>query len=371
MHLRKLSLAGGIAVAFSLTAGPALAQVASDKGVKTGAKTAEEVFINSYKTPNYKAPRAQDGHADLQGVWSNNNATPLQRPKGLEGKPYFTNDEVKTMMKIAHELFADGNSDFGDHFGAAYATMKGDRSGRWKSNDGGTGDYSSVWQVGVDWTNRTSLIVDPSDGRLPELTERGKELAKRPNYVENESAFGAAPGKRPSGPEDLGMSVRCITFGVPRVSANYNSYMQIFQTPKTVAIVQEAIHDARIIPLDGSPHPPANVRFINGDSRGHWEGDTLVIDTTNYLPDYVMNNSEKLHVVERIQRTANNYLTWTVTFDDPGEWVKPWTAEIPLRHTDDAMFEYACHEGNYAEQGILAGARAEDAKEVAGKAGLR
>jgi hypothetical protein len=147
--------------------------------------------------------------------------------------------------------------------------------------------------------------------------------------------------------------------------------MQIVQNAKTVAILQEAIHDVRIIPVDGSPHPPANVTFVNGDSRGHWEGDTLVIDTTNYRPDFNMNNSEKLHVVERFQRTAENYLTWTVTFDDPDEWVKPWTAEIPLRHSDDALYEYACHEGNYAEQGILAGARAGDAAEAAGKAGSR
>jgi hypothetical protein len=365
MYLRKLSFVGGIAVAFSLAAGTARAQVAPD--TKLANKTPEEVFIKSYKTPNYKAPRAQDGHADLQGVWSNNNATPLQRPKSLEGKASFTDDEVKAMMKRAHELFADGSSDFGDHFTAAYESVRGNLSGKWKSNDGATGDYSSLWQVGVDWTNRTSLIVDPPDGKLPELTARGKELAKRPNYVENESAFGAAPGQRPAGPESLGLSVRCITFGVPRLAANYNSYMQIFQTANTVAIVQEAIHDARIIPVDGSPHPPADVRFINGDSRGHWEGDTLVIDTTNYRADFVMNNSEKLHVVERIQRTADNYLTWTVTFDDPGEWVKPWTAEIPLRHSDDAMFEYACHEGNYSEQGILAGARAADAAEAAQK----
>jgi hypothetical protein len=360
MHLRNLSFVAGIAVTFSLTVGSALAQ-----------KTKEEAFIQSYKTPNYKAPRAQDGHADLQGVWSNNNATPLQRPKGLEGKAYFTDDEVKAMMKAAHELFASGASDFGDHFTAAYEKVRGTLAGPWKSNDGGTGDYNALWQVGVDWTNRTSLIIDPPDGKLPELTARGKELAKRANYVENESAFGAAPGKRPAGPEDLGMSVRCITFGVPRVSANYNSYMQIVQSGKTVAILQEAIHDVRIIPVDGSTHPPANVTFVNGDSRGHWEGDTLVIDTTNYRPDFNMNNSEKLHVVERIQRTADNYLTWTVTFDDPGEWVKPWTAEIPLRHSDDALYEYACHEGNYAEQGILAGARVADAEEGAGKTGSR
>ena len=153
---------------------------------------------------------------DLQGVWSNNNATPLQRPKALEGKAYFTDDEVKAMMKAAHELFSTGASDFGaGSFTAAYEIVKGTRKGSWKSNDGGTGDYNSLWQVGQDWTNRTSLIVDPPDGKLPELTARGKELAKRPSYVED-GRYGATPESAPTAIEDLGLSVRCITFGAPR-----------------------------------------------------------------------------------------------------------------------------------------------------------
>jgi len=357
MHLRKLSFVAGLAVAFSLTLGPALAQ-----------KTAEEALIANYKTPNYKAPRTQDGHADLQGVWSNNNATPLQRPKELEDRATLTDQEVTALMKKAHELFANGASDFGRRsvFTAAYDNVKGTKQG-FTTTDGQTGDYNSIWQVGQDWTNKTSLIVDPSNGKLPELTPRGKQLARRPSYVE-----GAAAGRRPDSYEDLGLTLRCITFGAPRIDAGYNSYMQIFQSPKAVVIQQEAIHDARVIPVDGSQHLPANVRSTNGDSRGHWEGDTLVIDTTNYKADVLFNNSEKLHVVERIQRSADKYLTWTVTFDDPGTWVKPWTVEIPLKHTDDAMYEYACHEGNYGLQGILAGARAEDAADAqSAKKGLR
>jgi hypothetical protein len=357
MHLRKLSFVAEITVAFSLIAGLVVAQ----------SKTPEEALIGSYKTANYKAPRAQDGHADLQGVWSNNNATPLQRPKELEGREYLTEKEVVALRNKAHELFADGASDFGRRsvFSAALANVLGTQKG-FVTTDGKTGDYGSQWQVGQDWTNRTSLLIDPPNGKLPELTARGKQLARRPSYVE-----GADSGKRPDSYEELGTSLRCITFGAPRIDAGYNSYMQIFQSAKTVAIVQENIHDARIIPVDGSPHLPASVRLILGDSRGHWEGDTLVIDTTNYRPQVLMNNSEKLHVVERIQRTADNYLTWTVTFDDPEEWVKPWTAEIPLRHSDDAIFEYACHEGNYAMAGILAGARKEDADEAARKTGAR
>lgn len=360
MHLRKLGFVGGVAAAFSLTVGPALAQI----------KTSEEALIASYKTSNYKAPRAQDGHADLQGVWANNVATPLQRPKQLEGRAYLTDEEVVALKKKAHELFANGASDFGagSVFTAAYDNLKGTRTG-FKTTDGETGDYNSIWQVGQDWTNRTSLIVDPSSGRLPDLTPRAKQLAARPSYVEG--GRNGENGKRPDSYEDLGLTVRCISFGSPRIGGGYNSYMQIVQSPKVVAIVQETIHDARIIPVDGSPHPPANVKFLHGDSRGHWEGDTLVVDTTNYRPEVLMNNSDKLHVIERFQRTAADYITWTVTFDDPDTWAKPWTAEIPLRHTNDALYEYACHEGNYGMKGILAGARAEDAKEAAGQSTSR
>jgi hypothetical protein len=167
--------------------------------------------------------------------------------------------------------------------------------------------------------------------------------------------------RRPDSYEDVSLGVRCITMGAPRTTAGYNSYLQIVQTDKTVAIEEEMLHNVRIIPLDGSPHPPQSLKFWNGDSRGHWEGDTLVVDTTNYR------QNPHRHVVERFQRTAENYVTWTLTYDDPGTYVSPYTEEIPLRHTDDAIYEYACHEGNYGLQGILAGARAEDAAEAAGK----
>jgi hypothetical protein len=313
---------------------------------------------------NYKAPRAPDGKPDLQGVWAHNAATPLQRPKEFEGRAYLTNDELNALKRSADQLFSEGRSDaaFGDSvFLAALANVKGTQKG-FTTTDGKTGDYSSVWTVGRDWNNRTSLIVDPPDGRLPELTDRAKELAKRPSYDE-----GAKNGKRPDSYEDLGLSLRCITFGAPRIGAGYNSYFQVLQTAKTVSIQSEMIHDARIIPLDGSPHLPSTVKLWLGDSRGHWEGDTLVIDTTNYREGALLNNSEKLHVVERLTRTAPDYITYKVTFDDPGTWAKPWTVEIPWRHSKDAIFEYACHEGNYGLSGILSGARVQDAQEAAAK----
>jgi hypothetical protein len=351
MHLQKLSFVVGIAAVLSLTAGQALAQ-------SQAKAQSEDVLTSSYKAPNYKAPRAPDGHADISGVWSNNTATPLQRPKELAGKEFLTEQEVTALKRAADQLFKDGGSDaaFGDSvFNAALANYLGKQKG-FVSRDGGTGDYSSVWTINRDWTNRTSRIIDPPDGRLPAMTAEAMKAAegRRGNGDEGQLVV-----RRPDSYEDISLGVRCISMGAPRTSAGYNSYLQIVQTGNTVAIMEEMLHNVRIVPIDGSPHVPANVRFWNGDSRGHWEGDTLVIDTTNYR------QSPKRHVVERFQRTANNYVTWTLTYDDPDTYVRPYTEEIPLRHTDDAIYEYACHEGNYGLQGILAGARAEDAAEAA------
>jgi hypothetical protein len=363
MNPRNLSFLGVFTIVFSLTSGLATAQ----------SKTSEGVVTASYKAPNYKAPRTANGQPDLQGVWSNNVATPLQRPKELAGKEFLSEQELTAIKRKADELFKNGNSDaaFGDNvFLAALANVQGTRKG-FVTTDGQTGDYSSVWTINRDWTNRTSLIIDPKDGKLPELTAKAQEIANRPSYVEG-GRDGKA-GKRPDSYEDIGLTVRCITFGSPRIGAGYNSYLQIVQSDKTVAIVQENIHDARIIPTDGSPHPPANVKSWLGDSRGHWEGDTLVVDTTNYRENALQTsgggavNSDKLHVIERFQRTAGDYITYTVTFNDPETWTKPWTVEIPLRHTNDAIYEYACHEGNYGMKGIMAGARAADAEEASGK----
>jgi hypothetical protein len=203
MNPRYLSFVAAFAVVLPLASGLAVAQ----------SKTSEGVLTASYKTPNYKAPRTADGRPDLQGVWANNNATPLQRPKVLKGKEFLSEQELTAIKRAADDLFKDGNSDaaFGDAvFLAALANAQGKMKG-YVTADGKVGDYSSVWTVNRDWTNRTSLIIDPKDGKLPALTARAQELAKRPSYVENDTAFGQGPGKRPDGPEDLGLSVRCIT----------------------------------------------------------------------------------------------------------------------------------------------------------------
>jgi hypothetical protein len=344
MRLRSLNFVAAVAVVLSLVQAQALAQPVNAKPAKTADRS-------------WTSPRTVDGQPDLQGVWANNNATPLERPKELAGRAFLTEQEVAALKRKADELFSgDSDAAFGDTvFLSALANVQGTKSG-FKSTDGETGDYSSVWTVERDWDNRTSLITDPSDGRLPAMTKQAEQ---------KQLAVAAARKGRPSGPEDRSLSERCITFGSPRLGAGYNSYFHIVQSGKTVAILMETIHDVRLIPLDGSPHLPSNIRTWLGDPRGRWEGDTLVVDTTNYLPGVFMNvSTEKLHVVERFRRADADNLKWEVTVDDPGAWSKPWTAMIPLRRSKDPIYEYACHEGNYGLADILAGARAEEAEQT-------
>jgi len=305
-------------------------------------------------TQTWAAPRTADGHPDLQGVWANNIATPLERPKELEGRALLTDQEVAALRKKAHELFGGGNSDaaFGDTvYRSVWANVKGTTSG-FKSVDGETGDYSSVWTVEREWENRTSLITDPLDGRLPAMTPEGQK---------RRTAAAAARNRRPDGPESRALQERCITYGSPQLTAGYQSYSQIVQSSNAVAFETEMIHDVRIIPLDGRPHLPSAIQLWLGDSRGHWEGDTLVVDTANYKPESFMSaSSEKLHVIERFTRTGPDSLKYEITINDPGTWTKPWSLMIPLKRSPDSIFEYACNEGNIGLTGILAGARAEE-----------
>jgi hypothetical protein len=345
MNYRYLAVVGALAVAFSLSQGTAAAQA---QAVKAETKAAAS---------NWTLPRTSDGQPDLQGVWDNNSATPLERPKELEGRTTLTDQEVAALKKKAADLFGgDGDAAFGDdYFRLVWASVKGSESGPHKKAatefDGGTGDYSSVWIVARDWDNRTSLITDPPEGKIPPMTPEGKKRS---------TAMIAAFLRPARSAKDRGLSERCITYGSPQLVAGYQSYYQIFQTHDSVVILTEMIHDARVIPLNGGPHVPSNIQSWHGDSRGHWEGDTLVVDTTNYKPGSFMNSSDKLHVVERFSRGGPETLKYEITIDDPDTWTKPWSLMIPLRQTSDRIFEYACHEGNTGMVGILAGARAEE-----------
>jgi hypothetical protein len=316
--------------------------------------------------PNWTPPRTAAGQPDLQGVWANNTATPMERPKELAGRTSLTDEEVAAMKKKAKELY-DGGGDaaFGDTiFQTVYASLKGTTSGPHKKAanefDGGTGDYSSEWIVAREWDNRTSLITDPPDGKLPAMTPVG--LARR-------NASFAAMSRPATKASDRGLQERCITYGSPQLIAGYQSYYEIQQTAHSVIILTEMIHDVRIIPLDGSPHAPGEIHQWLGDSRGHWEGNTLVVDSTNYKPrSFMSSSSEKLHVTERFTRTGPNGLKYEITVNDPGTWTRPWSLMIPLKQTSDRVFEYACHEGNEGLAGILKGARAEE-QSAAGAAG--
>ena len=295
-------------------------------------------------------PRTPDGQPDLQGIWANNNATPLQRPEELAGRQALTDEEVATLKERATQLFDDdaGDAAFGDSvFQAALAD-----AGDFTSTDASTGNYNHFWLVERDFDNRTSLVVDPPDGRIPPLTPEGQQRA---------DARSEARRRPADGPEDRSLSERCISFGVPRLGAGYNSYYQILQTPGYVVIFMETIHDARVIPLDGRPHISQNIRQWHGDPRGRWEGDTLVVDTTNYSPKSDLRGSaENLHVVERFTRVGPRTISYEITVDDPTTWTNAWTAVILLKKTEDSIFEFGCHEGNIGMEGILRGARAQE-----------
>ena len=296
-------------------------------------------------------PRTADGRPDLQGVWTNNSATPLERPEQLTGKESFTDEELAALQAAAVRLFGGaGDAAFGDGvFQAALADIDEN-----VSRDGGTGNYSSVWMVDRDFDNRTSLITDPRSGRLPALTGKAEQRqASARTYREQH---------RYDGPEHLPLQVRCITYGIPRVGglgAGYNSYYQIFQTADHLVMLGEMIHDARVIPIDDHPHIDQRIRQWHGDARGWWDGDTLVVETTNFDPKSSYRRaSENLHLVERFTRVGPETLHYEITLTDPTIWASPWTALAIVKKTEDAVFEYACHEGNYGMEGILTGARA-------------
>ena len=344
MQDRCLTFVGFLAVA----AAPLLPATAMAQASKPALKTAPDAWT---------LPRTSDGQPDFQGVWANNNATPLERPKELEGRSSLTDDEVAAMRQRAAELFGgDGDAAFGDEvFRTVFAGIKESGAGPHKKGtkdfDADTGDYSSVWIVARDWDNRTSLITDPPDGKMPAMTDEGKQRG---------AAVAAALARPPAGPKDRTLSERCITYGSPQLLAGYQSYYRIVQTRDAVVIATEMIHDARVVPLDAGPHVSSNIQQWRGDSRGHWEGDTLVVDSTNYKPRSFMSSSDKLHVIERFSRVGPATLNYEVTIDDPETWTKPWTLMIPLRQSADEVFEYACQEGNSGMAGILAGARAEE-----------
>jgi len=303
---------------------------------------------------SWTAPRTAFGQPDLQGTWANNNATPLQRPEVLGDRAYLTDEELSAIQSKAAELFSLDANDaaFGDTvFTAALAEVQ-----NFTSNDRATGNYNQFWMVERDWDNRTSLITSTENGRIPDRTQAAKMRAADAGEKRQRHAVWT---------DDRSLGERCLSFGAPRLGAGYNNYYQVLQTPDYVVIQVEMGHDSRIIPLDGRPHVNDNIRQWLGNSRGYWDDDTLVVETKNYSPyASVMGAADNLHVTERFTRVSEDVLQYEVTLDDPTTWTEPWTAMIPLKSSSDALFEYACHEGNIGMEGILAGARHQEAEEA-------
>jgi hypothetical protein len=297
------------------------------------------------------APRAADGHPDLTGLWENISATPLERPAQFAGKPLLSDRELADLQARAARLFApDQDAAFGDGF---YTSLLADVN----AGGRGAGTYSANWLPNRVIERRTSLITDPPDGRLPPLTDRYQQaraaaLATRPQFVR--------------GPEDMFVTDRCISYGIPDLFAAYMSVYRIMQSRDAVVIAMEKIHDTRIVPLDGRPHVSQKIRQYLGDSRGHWEGDTLVIESTNFHPNgNAMGGlfrfaDRNLKLTERLTRTSADGITYEFTVDDPTVWTRQWSAMVPWTRSRGNIYEYACHEGNYSLPHMLSAARADE-----------
>jgi len=304
------------------------------------------------ETP-WTVPRLPNGQPDLQGTWENNSATPLERPPELAGKPLLSEDELSALKARAAQIFgANADAVFGD---SLYLALLDENRPR---QTFATGTYSQNWVPNRYFERRTSLIEDPADGRLPPLT---------PQAAQRRAARAAAPPPVTRSASDLALTDRCITFGIPDLFAAYMSVYRIIQTPDDVVIQMEKIHDVRIIPLDGRAHLAPKIRQYLGDARGHWDGDTLVVETTNFDPSgnpmggYFRYADEHLRLTERFTRVSDDTLRYEFTVDDPTVWSRPWTAAIYWQKSGGEIYEYACHEGNYSLRGMLSALRAEEA----------
>jgi hypothetical protein len=302
---------------------------------------------NSVKA--WSAPRLADGHPDLQGTWNYSTLTPIERPRELAGKAFFSEQEAAEYEKRSRQT---RNVDLNRE---TTPTTRGLVNGTVETEDLASAYNEFWWDRGskIVSTRRTSIVIDPPDGKIPPLTPQGQKRM---------AALNEANERLAEGPEDRPLTDRCIVrpnTGPPLTPTGYNNNFQLMQASGYVVIFNEQIHDARIVPMDGRPHLPQSVRQWMGDSRGHWEGDTLVVDTTNFTDKVNFRGSgANMHLVERFTRTDPNTLLYEFTVHDPESFTKSWTGQIPMRRTTEPMFEYACHEGNYSMSSTLSGARA-------------
>ena len=333
-----------------------LAVIAVVGWLADGAVTAQQAVSDTW-TP----PRAPDGKPDLQGVWNFSTLTPLERPDELAGKAFLTEEEASAYIQ---QRIQNSNADRRD--GAGTERRPGEDTDVARA-------YNDFWYdrgTTVVGTRRTSLIIDPPDGKLPPLTAEGQKRA---------SALAAFLRQGVRGPLDSAQTrpvrERCIWWeseGPPLAPMGaYNANLQLVQNQDHVVILMEMIHDARIIPLDGRPHLTSSIRHVLGDSRGRWEGDTLIVDTTNFasLEDFIApggytdhtdyrGRRTNVHLTERLTLVDADTLRYEYTVNDPTTWTRPWTGQQFLTRIGTPLYEYACHEGNHGIVGILSGARA-------------
>ena len=293
------------------------------------------------------SPRTPDGKPDLQGIWDFRTVTPMERPAEFADKPFLTEKEAADYEKrITEQRNADANRD------ESKKTSRGQVNGTEVTADVALAYNDFWWDRGtkVIGSRRTSLVIDPPDGRIPAMTPAARARVEK---------LEAARERPAEGPEDRSVGERCLlgfNAGPPFAPGGYNMNIQIVQTPKYVMLMNEMVHTARIIPMDSRPVP--NLPQWVGTSRGRWEGDTLVVETKGFKGETSFRGSSpNLHLIEKFTRTDNDTLVYQFTATDPTTWVRPWTAEIPLRRTDDQIFEYACHEANYGMTNLLQGAR--------------
>jgi hypothetical protein len=321
---------------------------------------AQSAGTSAGATPSgWKVPRTRDGRPDLQGVWGNNSVTPMTRPRQWKDKTALTDAEVEELKQMAARFVDQGGDAIFGNFVQQILDAKDKGSFKQVSYDPTTGNYNQFWMADREWDNRTSLIIDPPDGQFPALTPEAeaRRAAARTRVRERGPA---------DGPEDRPLSERCISYGAPRTGANYNSYVQILQSPETTVLLQEMIHDARVVPMTTRPHLPAQIRQLHGDPRGRWDGDTLAVETTNYINGF-QGSTPDVKLTERYTRVSPDFINWEITVEDPATWTRPYTFMIRLKKTNALIYEYACHEGNYSMEGILAGARREEAQAAAAK----
>ncbi|MCY4600066.1 MAG: hypothetical protein OXF27_09120 [Acidobacteria bacterium] len=304
------------------------------------------VVLVSVPAAAQSVPRTAWGAPDLQGVWDFRTLTPMERPEDLVQKDVYTEEEA---------------ADFEARRLAEFAAMDEEEPADI------VGNYNQFWfdrGTTVVETNRTSLVTDPADGRIPPLTAAAE--AQRAALAKAREGTGRHVPTPGGFVEDLGsngLQLRCImgfNSGPPMTPSAYNNNMQVFQTEDHVVLLTEMVHDARVVPLDGRPHLPADLRQWSGSSRARWDGDTLVVETTNFLREtgFMRGGSTRdLHLTERLTRVAPDTLLYEVTVNDPSTWTRPWSFSVPMQRNPDEMYEYACHEGNYGLYNILAGAR--------------